>query len=163
MDTNIILKAAFGGGCHWCTEAVFQALKGVVKVEQGFVAPLNDITNFSEAVIVSYNPADILLKDLIQIHLYTHNSTKNHSFRHKYRSAVYVFSKGDKKYSEEAIASFQHDFEEQIITQVLDFGAFKISDAQFQNYYSKNPEKPFCKTHIAPKLGLLMQRFSKHL
>ena len=78
-------KIALGGGCHWCTEAVFQSLKGVEKVEQGFVAPLQDLNSYSEAVIVHYNADLISLKDLIEVHLDTHKSTSNHSFRKKYR------------------------------------------------------------------------------
>ena len=55
-------KIGFGGGCHWCTEAVFMALKGVAKVEQGFIAPEGGIDNLSEAVIVHYNAELIELK-----------------------------------------------------------------------------------------------------
>ncbi|WP_343065456.1 peptide-methionine (S)-S-oxide reductase [Arenibacter arenosicollis] len=86
METN--QKIAFGGGCHWCTEAVYQSLKGVEVVEQGFVASKGEESFFSEAVIVHYDPKSIALKDLILIHLYTHKSTSDHSMRNKYRSAI---------------------------------------------------------------------------
>ena len=90
---DVLKKIALGGGCHWCTEAVFQSLKGVVSVEQGYIASLVKHSAFSEGVIVHFNANIISLKTLIEIHLYTHKSTSNHSMREKYRSAIYVFSK----------------------------------------------------------------------
>ncbi|WP_396637447.1 peptide-methionine (S)-S-oxide reductase [Maribacter sp. R77961] len=160
---SFLRKIAMGGGCHWCTEAVFQSLKGVHKVEQGFVAPLAEETEFSEGVIIHYDATYISLQELIRIHLHTHASTKTHSMRHKYRSAVYVFSEDDIARAKDGIKETQKDFTEKIITQVLNFGAFSVSKEQFQNYYYKNTKKPFCKTHISPKLNMLMKRFSKNI
>ena len=83
--------------------------------------------------------------------------------RDKYRSAVYMFTLEECQAAERILKSLQQDFTETIITKVLHFGAFRISEERFQNYYFKDTEKPFCQTHITPKLGLLMQRFSKHV
>ena len=88
-----LTKIAFGGGCHWCTEAVFQSLLGVSKVEQGFVASTGQHNSFSEAVIVHFNVEDITLKTLTEIHLNTHKRTSNHSMRTKYRSGCIRFLK----------------------------------------------------------------------
>ncbi|TGV04151.1 peptide-methionine (S)-S-oxide reductase [Flavivirga rizhaonensis] len=159
MDSKLS-KIALGGGCHWCTEAVFQSLKGVVKVEQGYVASVEENSNFSEAIIVHFNRDEMSLKTLIEIHLHTHKSTSNHSMRSKYRSAVYAFSEEQKKESEDIIKSFQKDFEYKLITKVYPFQSFKASREAIQNYYQKNPNKPFCKTFIDPKLKYLMQKFS---
>ncbi len=159
MDSKLD-KIALGGGCHWCTEAVFQSLKGVVKVEQGYVASVEENSNFSEAIIVHFNRDEISLKILIEIHLHTHKSTSNHSMRSKYRSAVYTFSEKQKKESEYNIENFQKDFEYKIITKVFPFQFFKASREAIQNYYQKNPNKPFCKTFINPKLKYLLQKFS---
>ncbi|WGD34751.1 peptide-methionine (S)-S-oxide reductase [Olleya sp. YS] len=156
-------KIAFGGGCHWCTEAVFQALKGVLKVEQGFVASTNYDSSYSEAVIVHFNLKDIALSDLIQIHLYTHKSTSNHSMRIKYRSAIYYFSEAQQTQIQLLLSQFQVDFDNKLITKIIPFVQFKASDIQFQNYYKNNPNKPFCETYIHPKLKLLQEKFSKHL
>ncbi|NMH87255.1 peptide-methionine (S)-S-oxide reductase [Flavivirga algicola] len=157
---NELDKIAMGGGCHWCTEAVFQSLAGVTKVEQGYVASVDENSSFSEAVIIHFNPDDISLKTLIEIHLHTHKSTSNHSMRGKYRSAVYSFSEIQKKESECIIKDFQIDFEYKLITKVFPFQFFKPSREAIQNYYQKNPDKPFCKTFIDPKLRLLLQKFS---
>ena len=154
MET--IHKIAFGGGCHWCTEAVYKSLKGIISVEQGFVASDGEESSFSEAVIVSYEPSDISLEDLILIHLYTHKSTSDHSMRNKYRSAIYTFGPLDVERSTLALQKFQENFKKPLVTKVLPFREFKVSDKAFQNYYYKNPYKPFCKTHIAPKIKLLL-------
>ena len=153
-------KIGFGGGCHWCTEAVFQSLIGVNRVKQGFIASKDGESSHSEAVIVHYDPRIIALKDLIEIHLHTHKSTSRHSMRHKYRSAVYAFDKVSRGVSQMILNELQNEFEDQIITRVLPFKEFKPSDAQFHSYYFSNPNKPFCETYISPKLKLLMSKYS---
>lgn len=155
-----LTKIAFGGGCHWCTEAVFQSLIGVEKVEQGWVASTEKNNTFSEAVIVNFDEKKINLKTLIEIHLLTHKSTSNHSMRNKYRSAIYYFDEHQKEESTQIIEELQINFGEKIITQILEFKKFKPSTEEFQNYYQSNPEKPFCQNYINPKLKLLLKKFS---
>ncbi len=82
-------RVGFGGGCHWCTEAVFQSLRGVESVEQGWIKSDPPFDTFSEAVIVAFDTLVISLEVLIDVHLRTHASQVDHSFRSKYRSAVY--------------------------------------------------------------------------
>ena len=156
-------KIAFGGGCHWCTEAVFQSLIGVYKVEQGFIASTNKNNTLSEAVIVHFNPNEITLEVLIEIHLYTHKSASQHSMRKKYRSGIYIFSKKQELEATQVLAGLQKNFDQKIITQVLDFIEFKPSDERLINYYYSNSKKPFCKKFINPKLKLLLANFSKHV
>ena len=156
-------KIGFGGGCHWCTEAVFQSLKGVENVEQGWIASNGDYKSLSEAVIVSYDPEEINLTVLTEIHLHTHQSTSNHSMRIKYRSAVYFFIMKDELNVVMILKKLQICFDQKIITKVLPFNKFETSREAIQNYYAKNPEKPFCKTYINPKLNLLKRQFSKYV
>lgn len=156
-------KIALGGGCHWCTEAVFQALKGVHTVEQGFVASADENNTFSEAVIVHFNPENISLRVLIEIHLHTHKSTSTHSMRKKYRSAIYTFSGDQSKEAKNILNTFQAEFDNQLITKVYPFSEFKASREAIRNYYLKNPEKPFCERFINPKLKLLLRKFSSHV
>ncbi|MEM9546265.1 MAG: peptide-methionine (S)-S-oxide reductase [Bacteroidota bacterium] len=85
--TQASQKVGFGGGCHWCTEAVFQSLNGVTEVEQGWIAS-KEAPLLSEAVIVHYDEKIIDLTILIEIHLRTHSATSSHSMRSKYRSAI---------------------------------------------------------------------------
>ena len=155
----MIQKIGFGGGCHWCTESVFLSLKGVQKVEQGWIASINENSTFSEAVIVHFNPNEILLSSLVEIHLNTHSSTSKHTMRNKYRSAVYTFNENQLTIIEKIIDDFQVKYKNQLITQVHPYRDFKPSPTQFQNYYLKNPNKPFCKKYIIPKLELVKKQF----
>jgi len=156
-------KIGFGGGCHWCTEAVFQELRGVIKVEQGYIRSNSDIADFSEGVIVHFYPNEISLNILIEVHLRTHKSTSAHSMRDKYRSAVYTFSEEQYAKANQILRKIQSGFEKTIITEVLSFGAFQLSREEIQNYYRKNPRKPFCEKFIDPKIELLRNKFSKNL
>ena len=155
-----ISKIAFGGGCHWCTEAVFQSLNGVEKVEQGYVSSIGRNTSFSEAVIVHFNRKCITLPTLIEIHLLTHNSKSNHTMRQKYRSAIYVFDDNQSEICNDLLEGFQKKFKNGLITEVLTFHDFEPSREEITNYYYTNPEKPFCETYINPKLKFLLQQFS---
>lgn len=157
---NELNKIAFGGGCHWCTEAVFQSIKGVERVDQGYVASITSPDNFSEAVILEFYSDQISLRTLIEIHLHTHKSTSNHSLRKRYPSAIYTFDENQIKASKKILNDFQVDFNNELITQVLPFFKFKASRESLQNYYQKNPQKPFCKEFINPKLKLVLEYFS---
>ncbi|NHF59491.1 peptide methionine sulfoxide reductase [Flavobacteriaceae bacterium TP-CH-4] len=158
-----IRNIAFGGGCHWCTEAVFHSLKGVENVKPGFVASNGKYDTFSEAVIVSYDPDEISLKELVLIHLHTHESTANHSMRTKYRSAVYTIESEDEQVLNTMWEELQGEFKRKLITEILPFKRFRPSDEQFHAYYYSNPNKPFCKRYIHPKLELLQRKFSKNV
>jgi peptide-methionine (S)-S-oxide reductase len=148
-------KMALGGGCHWCTEGVFVSLRGVVKVEQGWVASVPPHAAFSEAVIVHYDPETISAEDLIGVHLETHAATKEHGLRHRYRSAIYAFAEEEASYFYKILERLAEDFTAPLITRVYPFVDFKPSLPEHQDYYRTNPERPFCVRFIAPKLAAL--------
>jgi peptide-methionine (S)-S-oxide reductase len=162
MSDNCI-RIGFGGGCHWCTEAVFQALRGVHSVEQGFIRSKPPFDGWSEAVIVTFDPAIIDLATLTEVHLRTHASTSAHAMRGKYRSAVYVFDGAQTRQARDLIDGFQPAFGGALVTQVLPFSAFKPSDARFHDYYASDPDRPFCQAYIDPKLALLRRDFARHV
>nr|WP_046759362.1 peptide-methionine (S)-S-oxide reductase [Kordia jejudonensis] len=153
---------ALGGGCHWCTEAVFQSLIGVHDVKQGWVQSTEVNNTFSEAVIVQFDASIIPLKVLVEIHLRTHKSTVQHSMRKKYRSAVYFYNPSQEKEVVNILSALQTNFKDSIITQVLPFVSFKASREEITNYYYSNPKKPFCEQFINPKLKLLLREFSEY-
>ena len=153
-------KIGLGGGCHWCTEAVFQSLKGVCKVKQGYISSINENNYFSEAVLVYFDPKTIPLKDLIEIHLHTHKSTSNHSFRKKYRSAIYYFEEIEKQNLEICLKEVQKDFDSPIITTVLKFNEFQASRDELLDYYQNNRNAPFCIKYIHPKLVFLKEKYT---
>jgi len=157
-------RIAFGGGCHWCTEAIFQQLTGVKQVDQGWVSSTHtDATTPSEAVIVHFDPARISLDTLTEIHLYTHNATSNHSFREKYRSALYTFSDAQHQEAQNILKKKQKLFEKPLVTKVYPFEEFKLNDEEYLDYYKSNPDKPFCQVRIEPKLRVLLERYGEYL
>lgn len=159
----MIAKVGFGGGCHWCTEAVFEHLIGVVKVQQGWIKSQTPFDTFSEAVIVEYDPSVISLEVLIQIHLHTHSSTSDHAMREKYRSAVYFFNPSDEVFLIKTLLKEEKENSHKYITKILPFEEFKSNTKQFLHYYKNSPEAPFCTTYITPKLSKLMHEFGKHV
>lgn len=156
----MIKTIGFGGGCHWCTEAIFESLLGVESVAQGWIASDAENTSFSEAVIVTFDEDKIPFETLIAVHLHTHSSTAEHTMRDKYSSAVYTFSDDDIPVATAAIENLQNDFEQAIITKVLRFREFKNNRDESLHYYFSDPQRPFCQTYITPKLKILLQRFA---
>ncbi|WP_442591357.1 peptide-methionine (S)-S-oxide reductase [Pedobacter sp. AW31-3R] len=153
-------KIGFGGSCHWCTEAIFLSLKGVTTVEQGWVASSADPSRFSEAVLVEFDPQIIPMKILIAVHLHTHSSTSDHSMRDKYRSAVYTMDREQQAQAVGMVQDSQQDFEAPLITEVLRLGSFKLNTPEYLNYYFADPDKPFCRNVVNPKLQQLLKDFS---
>ena len=168
-----------GGGCHWCTEGIFQSLIGIQQVKQGWIAPKEDISvsypnrnqnssrdqkqNYSEAIEVYFDPNVISLATLIEIHLYTHASTSNHSMRDKYRSAVYTYSEDQRIQANQILDSLKDNFEKPLITKVYPFDSFKPNEEKYRDYFYQAPDKPFCQRYIHPKLKLLLARFKIHV
>lgn len=154
-----VRRIGFGGGCHWCTEAVFAALRGVIRVEQGFIRADAPDDSFSEAVVLTFQPDKISLGSLIEIHLRTHSSTSNHSMRRKYRSAVYVMDEVQAEAARRVLTEVGPGFDAPLVTRILPFRTFRASDECFQRYAEKNAGRPFCTTYIDPKLALLRKEF----
>lgn len=157
-----ISKIGLGGSCHWCTEAIFQSLRGVSRVQQGWISA-EEAVDFHEAVIVHFDEDVISLEVLIEVHLHTHNSTSDHSMRKKYRSAVYTFTADQKKEADKILEVLQADFAEPLVTRSYTYKSFRSSEESFRNYYLKNPDRPFCKSYIDPKLKLVFDKFKKYV
>ncbi len=152
-------KIGFGGGCHWCTEAVFSVLKGVHTVTQGFLSSTGEAISFSEGVLVEFDPSTLPLKDLIRIHLHTHSSNSDHPLRNKYRSAVYTFSEAQATKAEELLGELKAAMKGKVITMVVPLRKFRASPPAYQDYYAKDPQRPFCQKYIQPKLQELSESF----
>lgn len=153
-------KIGFGGGCHWCTEGVFQALKGVEQVEQGFIQSEAPSDAWAEGVIVSFDPAIIPLQTLAEVHLRTHSAVGTYSPGGRYRSAIYVTRPDQRDDAARAIAAFADEAGEAARTMVLPLAGFKPSEARYQNYYRTDPERPFCRRYIDPKLDYIRRHFT---
>lgn len=153
----------FGGGCHWCTEAVFQALRGVERVEQGWICSAAPHDAPSEAVRVRFDPGAISLRTLVEIHLLTHASTSAHAMRAKYRSAVYTFSPSQHEACLRVLGALRAEHGAAYVTQVLPFAGFEPNRAELLDYYRTRPDAPFCTTYIAPKLRKLMRTHAAYV
>ena len=149
----------FGGGCHWCTEAVFQLLRGVRQVEQGFIRSSPPDDAWSEAVRVKFDFGVISLASLIDVHLHTHASTSEHSMRAKYRSAIYVNSPQQAYEAKAILGEIQDDFSEPLVTRVLPLVGFKSSEPGRRAYLEKNKGNQFCERYIEPKLDKLRDEY----
>jgi peptide-methionine (S)-S-oxide reductase len=147
----MISKLGLGGGCHWCTEAVFQHIPGVKKVAQGYLKSTFPYESWSEGVIIEFQPT-VDLELLIDIHLQTHQSLVNHSRRTIYRSAIYYVNEQDISEIEQVMISLSQKRNQDYITQTIPFIAFKSSPEHIRDYYHTRPDAPFCTRYIAPKL-----------
>lgn len=150
----------FGGGCHWCTEGVFQALKGVVQVDQGFLRSEAPSDAWAEGVVVKFDPEIIDLATLAEVHLRTHSANGTYSPEGRYRSAIYIFEPDQHREVTKVLARFAQDTNETARTLVVPFTAFKPSDARYQNYYRTDPSRPFCRRYIDPKLDYIRNNFA---
>jgi peptide-methionine (S)-S-oxide reductase len=157
-----MVQVGFGGGCHWCTEAVFQALVGVQRVEQGWISssPPND--SLSEAVRLSFDPELISLDRLIEAHLATHSSTSDHALRHRYRSAVYFTSHAQQVCVLAALAELAEAYTEPLVTRSLPLVGFTENEPRYQSYYLSDPDRPFNQRFIGPKLDKLQRVLPEH-
>ncbi|NMH66474.1 peptide-methionine (S)-S-oxide reductase [Shewanella salipaludis] len=173
----MITKIALGGSCHWCSEAIFRSLKGVVEVEQGWLAagaaPAGSPTydnasrygedDFCEGVVVHFDPEQIALATLVEIHLHSHGSTVEHGGGRRYRSAVYAYDAPQLAAVADIIAKLQNEFEAPLLTRALGFGEFRLSRESIRDYYYADPDKPFCRVRIQPRLMRLLQQFGEYL
>jgi len=163
MVTDDLERIGFGGGCHWCTEGVFQSLAGVQHVDQGWIAGKGKDATYAEAVIVAFDPKVISLEVLIEIHLLTHSSNVNHSMRDKYRSAVYYFTERQGSEASRKLADLNRKSNNTIVTKALPFGGFKRNKESFLNYYKTRPNAPFCTTFIDPKIKRLRETHGQYV
>ncbi len=159
-----LTQLGLGGGCHWCTEAIFSSLKGMNKVEQGWLAASAPNDTLSEGVLLEFDQDLISLQDLITIHIETHSASAQHSMRGKYRSAVYAKDPALQLSVSSLISHLNEHLSNPVITQTLDLVQFKPQpNESYQNYFYKRPDKPFCQAYISPKLEQLLLHHSQHI
>lgn len=167
-------NAVFGGGCFWCTEAVFKELKGVLKVEPGYAGGEDQNptyqkvssgrTGHAEVVRIEFDPAVISYSDLLNVFFTTHDPTslnrQGKDVGTQYRSVVFHSSEKQRKEAEEFIQQLEKDkiFSEKIVTEVGRAGDFFPAEDYHKDYYSKNTASPYCQIVINPKLNKLREK-----
>jgi peptide methionine sulfoxide reductase msrA/msrB len=166
-------KATFGGGCFWCTEAIFEHLKGVLKVESGYSGGKNvnptyrevcsGATGHAEVVQVTFDPTLISYEDLLRIHLSTHNPTtlnqQGADWGSQYRSIILTNNDEQKASAHKIVEELKPAFEKEILTEIQPLEAFYKAEEHHQHYYSSNPEKAYCTAVINPKLDKFKQLY----
>jgi peptide methionine sulfoxide reductase msrA/msrB len=159
-------KLTIGGGCFWCTEAVFTLLKGVTKVESGYTGGKIDnptyrevcsgMTGHAEVIEVTYDPAEISFEDLLRIHLSTHNPTtlnrQGADIGTQYRSVIYYRNEQEKETAKAIIKELQEAYADPIVTELSPVEQFYKAEEYHQNYYANNGEAGYCQAVIDPKL-----------
>ena len=170
-------KATFGGGCFWCTEAVFTELKGVQKVESGYTDGqianptyreiCSGLTGHAEVIEVTYNPNEISFGDLLRIHLSTHNPTtlnrQGADVGTQYRSIILYRNDEEKAMATKVIAEATEVFQEPIVTELKPLVQFYKAEDYHQDYYKNNSEAGYCQAVIDPKLAKFRQLFKSKL
>jgi peptide methionine sulfoxide reductase msrA/msrB len=170
-------KIDFGGGCFWCTEAIFQQLRGVLKVESGYsggtvINPgyrevCSGTTGHAEIVEITYNPAEISFDDLLKIHLSTHNPTtvdrQGADKGPQYRSIIFYRTEEEKQIAIRVIEEVQKSYPDRIVTQLQKFEHFYKAEDPHQDYYNRNREAGYCRGVINPKLSKLRDLYHDKL
>ncbi|MEL1245038.1 bifunctional methionine sulfoxide reductase B/A protein [Flavobacterium sp. DGU11] len=170
-------KATFGGGCFWCTEAVFTLLKGVSRVESGYSGGRIDnptyrevcsgLTGHAEVIEVTYNPGEISYADLLRIHLSTHNPTtlnrQGADAGTQYRSSIFYRNDEEKAIAQNVIAEMQPFYEDTIVTEIVPFEHFYKAEEYHQDYYANNAQEGYCQAVIDPKLKKFKELFKSRL
>jgi peptide-methionine (S)-S-oxide reductase len=171
--------ATLGGGCFWCTEAVFTELKGVEKVESGYAGGsrpnpsyeevCSGTTGHAEAVQITYDPNVISYKELLQIFLTVHDPTtlnrQGADVGTQYRSVIFYHDQGQKETAERVIKE-THDtgmWGKPIVTELSPFTAFFKAEDYHQEYYKKNPYQGYCTVVIAPKVAKFRKKYQEML
>lgn len=179
MSSNKYEIATLGEGCFWCSEAIFQRIKGVIKVESGYSggnvpnpsyeAVCSGKTRHAEVVQITFDPSIISYRELLEIFFSTHDPTtlnrQGADVGTQYRSVIFYHNEEQKKIAEEIKEKLNDSkiWENPIVTEISPFKNFYKAEDYHQNYYNNNPYQPYCSFVISPKLEKLKKFFSEKL
>ena len=165
----------FGSGCFWCTEAVFDALKGVKSAASGysggFVANptyeqvCTGMTGHAEVVQVTYDPQVISFAELLEVFWQTHDPTtlnqQGPDHGTQYRSAIFYHIEDQRREAEQILGKLDESgaFDAPIVTEITPFEAFFLAEDDHQEYYRENPRAGYCRAVISPKMRKFRKAF----
>ena len=167
---NNIETAIVGGGCFWCTEAVFQAVKGVEKVVSGYSGGTvpgkptyreicSGLTGHAEVVEITFDKTIISFEEIILIFMTTHDPTtlnqQGADRGTQYRSVIFYQNEIQKEISEKIIEKLGDVFDDTIVTEISQFSIFYEAEKEHQDFYKENSGQPYCNYVITPKLNNL--------
>lgn len=171
--------ATLAGGCFWCLEAVFERLRGVERVVSGYTggaasrATYRDVcsgeSGHAEAIQVTFDPAEVSYRELLELFFAFHDPTtldrQGPDVGTQYRSAIYFATSEQERTARQVIGELTAErvFPAPIVTQVAPLTTFHPAEDYHQGYFRRNPEQPYCRAMIAPKLAKLRAKFADRL
>jgi peptide-methionine (S)-S-oxide reductase len=179
IDMNKLEIATFGNGCFWCTEAIFQNIEGVEKVESGYTGGnvLNPTykqvctgeTGHAEVLQIYFDPAKVSFDLLLEVFWQTHDPTtlnrQGNDSGTQYRSAIFYHSEKQKELATKYKAELQNSgaFSRPIVTEIVPSAVFYKAEDYHQNYFNENGSQPYCTFVIKPKVDKFEKIFKDKL
>ncbi len=173
---NALETIVLGGGCFWCTEAVFVKVKGIADVESGYSnghaerpsyeQVCSGTTGHNEVVKLTYDPARISLRQILEIFFVIHDPTtlnrQGNDSGAQYRSGIYYSTPEQKQVADEMIRQMSQDklFGKPIVTEVLPLSNYWPAEEYHQDFFEKNPHQGYCVAVAAPKVAKFRKTFS---
>ncbi len=177
MKSNLQI-AIVGGGCFWCTEAVFQEVKGVEKVVSGYSGGTvpgkptyreicSGLTGHAEVIEITFDTSIISFEEILVIFMTTHDPTtlnqQGADRGTQYRSVIFYQNEDQKEISEKVIKQVSEIYDDQIVTEISPLTIFYEAETEHQNYYRENTEQSYCSYVITPKLNTLRKLHANKL
>ncbi len=170
--------ATLGGGCFWCTEAVYAMLKGVIKVESGYSGGTvknpsyrevcSGMTGHAEVVQITFDPSVITYNDILEIFWTAHDPTtlnrQGADVGTPYRSVIFYHSPEQKLQAEKSMKDVAAKlWDDPIVTQLVPFKEFFKAEDYHQDYFALNGSQPYCQAVISPKIKKVREKFSSKI
>lgn len=178
-EQNNYQTATFGNGCFWCTEAVFQRLKGVISVESGYSGGdtanptykeiCTGTTNHAECLNITFDPTVISFEDLLEIFWNSHDPTmpnrQGNDVGTQYRSIIFYHDEQQKEIAEKYRQQLdaKGTFKQPIVTAIERFTKFYKAEDYHQNYFNENGAAPYCQFVVRPKVEKLVKNYADRL
>lgn len=172
-----IQKIVLGGGCFWCTEAVFQRLRGVERVTSGYAGGQIDNpsykeictgkTGHAEVIKIDFDDQIIRLETILEVFFETHDPTslnkQGGDAGTQYRSVIFFENAEQKQFFEDYIQGIQKYFDKKIVTTLEPLSEFYEAEEYHQNYYNENSGQGYCSIVISPKIKKVTEKYSQLL
>jgi peptide-methionine (S)-S-oxide reductase len=178
-DSSAVAKATFGGGCFWCTEAVYAEIRGVKSVTSGYTGGripnpnykqvCSGLTGHAEAVEIEYDPAVVPYEKLLEIFFATHDPTtlnrQGADVGTQYRSAIFYHDDTQKEIAKNVIEKLNESkvFPSPIVTTLEKAKVFYAAESYHQDYFANNGYQPYCQAVVAPKVAKVRKVFKELL
>lgn len=178
MENMELRKMTVGGGCFWCTEAVFDQIRGVEKVVSGYSGGnvpgtptyrevCSGLTGHAEVIQISFDPQIISYEELLEIFMTSHDPTtlnrQGADAGTQYRSVIFYHDQVQKETAQKVIKEMASKYDNPIVTEVSPFEKFFPAESDHQNYYANNPQQGYCRVVISPKLAKLRKMHANKL